>query len=130
MGKRILVIEDDLELQEVIRLSLEIMADFEVLLASSGQDGLKLAHAAHPDAILIDVLLPDIDGIDVCQQLRFQPETQTIPILLMTGNRLRLDIKRIEELGLEHVLSKPFQPTRLAQHISTCLNWATEVEYE
>ena len=120
--KRVLVIEDDSELREVIRLSLEIMADLEVTTASRGLEGLQLATANRPDAILLDVMLPDIDGLLFCHRLRQQAQTQDIPIVLITANRYRLDPLQVQELGISAVLSKPFKPPQLAQQLLMALD--------
>jgi CheY-like chemotaxis protein len=84
-GKRVLVIDDEDDIREVAQASLEIMAGLDVIVACSSQEGLKKAEVEQPDAILLDVMLPDMDGLTVFKHLQANPATRHIPVILLTA---------------------------------------------
>ena len=112
--KRILVIDDEADIREVAQASLEIMAGFEVLLASSSGEGLTIATTQRPDAILLDVMLPDMDGITVFQKLQENPLTRHIPVVFLTAKTRPIDQQQFNQLGVNFI-TKPFKPRQLAR---------------
>lgn len=123
MSKRILIIDDDEAICELIRISLEAARDWQVLTAHSGKEGLARACAERPDAILLDVMIPDMDGPTIVQALRADPATQSIPVVLLTGSVPPADEGRPANPQVEAVISKPFNALRLAEQITTALGW-------
>ncbi|EXF42652.1 chemotaxis protein CheY [Pseudomonas sp. BAY1663] len=112
--KRILHVEDVPSIQVVTRIALEKLGGFEVLSCPSGQAALEQVQAFAPDLILLDVMLPQMDGIELVRQLAHVVDLSRIPVVLLTGHLQpeRLDLLR--QLGVRQVLSKPFDPLQLA----------------
>ncbi len=124
MQHRILIIDDEDDIREVAALSLETVADWEVEVASSGAEGLAQAIASQPEAILLDVMMPGMDGPTTFRELRKNPATAHIPVLLLTAKVQNSDQRRFSDLGVEAVLFKPFDPLTLAEQISQVLGWS------
>jgi CheY-like chemotaxis protein len=120
---RILIIDDEDDIREVAALSLETVADWEVEVASSGAQGLAKAIASQPEAILLDVMMPGMDGPTTFRELRKNPATAHIPVLLLTAKVQNSDQRRFSDLGVEAVLFKPFDPLTLSAQISQVLGW-------
>jgi two-component system, OmpR family, alkaline phosphatase synthesis response regulator PhoP len=125
-SKRILIIDDEFDIRSVAELALKAVAGWEVLTAESGQEGLAIAAAEQPDAILLDVMMPDMDGVATFQALQANPATQPIPVILMTAKAQTAEKRRFAELGVATVITKPFKATRLHADIATALGWAIE----
>ena len=123
MGRKILIIDDEEDIREVASLSLETVAGWEVIKASSGAQGVARAAEHHPDAILLDVMMPGMDGPDTFRELRRNPATAGIPVLLLTAKVQGSDQRRFAGLGVEAVLFKPFDPLTLSAQISRALGW-------
>jgi len=123
MTRRILIIDDEDDIREVAGLSLETVAGWEVVLADSGAQGLARAAEHQPDAILLDVMMPGMDGPTTFRELRKNPATAKIPVLLLTVKVQSSDQKRFADLGVEAVLFKPFDPLTLSDQISIELGW-------
>ena len=123
MTKRILVIDDEYRIREVVKMSLEIMARWTILTANSGNQGFELAIREQPDAIILDMMLPDIDGAQTLTKLRAAPQTCDIPVLLLTAKFLPLDESQIEQLNVTAIIEKPFDPLELPSLIAQALNW-------
>ena len=121
--KRILIIDDDHRIREVTKLTLELMAEWEVVTASSGSEGLALAETALPDAILLDVMMPDLDGIETLRNLRANSLTQHVPVLLLTAKVQTTEQQQLVNLGVAGIISKPFDPLTLPTTISEALSW-------
>jgi len=120
---RILIIDDEDDIREVAALSLETVAGWEVMVASSGAQGLARAATYQPDAILLDVMMPGMDGPSTFLELRRGPETAKIPVILLTAKVQGADQRRFANLGVSGVLFKPFDPMTLAQQMSDTLGW-------
>lgn len=123
MSKRVLVIDDEDDIREVAQLSLEAVAGWEVYSASSGSEGLRVAAERLPDAILLDVMMPEMDGPSTFRALQAQPSTAGIPVILLTAKVQASDRSRFEGLGVSGVLTKPFDPMELARQVSDALGW-------
>jgi CheY-like chemotaxis protein len=129
MIPRILIIDDEADIREVTALSLETVAGWQVILAPSGAQGIRRASLEQPDAILLDVMMPDIDGPTTFQILKQNANTAHIPVLLLTAKVQGQDRRKLEELGAAGVLSKPFDPLTLADQISEILGWQRSGNY-
>ena len=125
-AKRILVIDDEDDIREVVQMGLEAVAGWEVLTASSGYDGLRKAALEQPDAILLDVMMPDMDGVTTFRELQGSSSTRHIPVILLTAKLQPTDQRRFAELGTEGLMAKPFDPLGLAGQIVQCLGWKVE----
>lgn len=116
-SKRVLIIDDEEDIREVAKASLEIMAGFEVILAETSQAGLEQARIWQPDIILLDVMLPDKDGIATLQELQADPLIQHIPVILLTARVREPNLDSLLSLGVQAVITKPFKPIQLAQQV-------------
>ena len=124
MPRRILIIDDEDDIREVAALSLETIAGWEVVVAGSGAQGLAIAAECRPDAILLDVMMPGMDGPATFRELRRNPVTASIPVLLLTAKVQSSDQRRFADLGVQAVLFKPFDPLTLAKQIADSLGWS------
>lgn len=123
MTKRILIVDDETGIRKITQISLKAIAGWDVLEAASGQEGLAIAQAEQPDAILLDVMMPGMDGIKTCQHLKANPDTQTIPVIFLTAKAQISEQKEFAELPIAGIITKPFRATDLAQQMRSLLNW-------
>jgi CheY-like chemotaxis protein len=123
LSRRILIIDDEADIREVAALSLETVAGWEVVAASSGAQGLAVAIKELPDAILLDVMMPGMDGPTTFRELRKNPATAHIPVLLLTAKVQSSDQRRFADLGVNAILFKPFDPLTLYAQIADALGW-------
>lgn len=121
MARKILIIDDEDDIREVAALSLKSVAGWEVILAGCGARGIACAQEHQPDAILLDAMMPGMDGPATFRELRRNPATAWIPVLLLTA-RIS-DQRRFAGLGVDAVLFKPFDPLTLSVQISGALGW-------
>lgn len=121
--KRILIIDDEDDIRAVAQASLEIMRAWEVLTASSSSEGLVKAAAEQPDAILLDVMLPDMDRTATFKLLQKNPATAQIPVIFLTAKARSTDRRQFADLGAAAVLTKPFEPEELGDHMAAALGW-------
>jgi len=121
---KILIIDDEDDIREVAALSLETVAGWDVITANSGAQGLVRAAEQQPDAILLDVMMPGMDGPTTFRELRKNPATAKIPVLLLTAKVQSSDQRRFADLGVAAVLFKPFDPLSLSNQIATVLGWS------
>jgi CheY-like chemotaxis protein len=121
--RRILIIDDEDDIREVAALSLEATAGWNILTASSGAAGIEIAAAEQPDAILMDVMMPGVDGPTTFGHMQKNSAISHIPVLLLTAKVQGVDQRRFAGLGLAGILFKPFDPLTLAQQISDVLGW-------
>ena len=124
MSHRVLIIDDEDDIREVAALSLETVAGWEVITANSGAQGLARAAEFHPDAVLLDVMMPGMDGPTTFRELRANPATAKIPVLLLTAKVQSSDQRRFADLGVDAILFKPFDPLTLAAQIAAALGWS------
>jgi CheY-like chemotaxis protein len=115
--KKIMLVEDDPDIQLITRLSLEVGGGYEVRVCTSGAEAVESAHAYAPDLILLDMMMPGMDGLATMDVLRKLPETAATPIVFFTANtqeQLRQDLLRRGALG---VIIKPVEPNALVEQI-------------
>jgi CheY-like chemotaxis protein len=122
-ARKIIIVDDENDILTVAQASLEMLGGWEVLAAHSGREGIDLAAAEQPDAILLDVMMPDMDGPTTYQMLQGKPETQNIPVVLLTAKAQAADHERLAKLGVNGILSKPFDPLTLSSQLSSVLGW-------
>ncbi|MGL5193579.1 MAG: response regulator [Chroococcales cyanobacterium] len=126
MNKRILVIDDEDGLREIIQFSLEVVAGWEVLTASSGREGIALAQLERPDAILLDVMMPEMDGPSTFQALKSHKTTEKIPTIWLTAKAQIREQQELIELGGAGAIFKPFKAESLAHEVRKILKWNDE----
>jgi CheY-like chemotaxis protein len=124
--KRILVVDNELYIQEIAKICLETVAAWEVVTASSGKEGIIQAEVYQPDAILLDVMMPDMDGLAAFENLQANPATKEIPVILLTAKIQVADRRRYAQLGIKSAIAKPFNPLELAGQVAAALGWSLE----
>jgi CheY-like chemotaxis protein len=122
-SKRILLIDDEANLVSVIQICLQKLGGWTVLTAESGAEGLRKADIELPDAILLDVMMPDLDGLTVLGRLKENLSTQKIPVILLTAKIQSAHQDEYAQLDIAGVLAKPFNPMELAHHVAKLLGW-------
>jgi two-component system alkaline phosphatase synthesis response regulator PhoP len=120
---RVLVIDDSVLVREAARVALETIGGFHVTTAESGEQGIELAETERPDAILLDVVMPGLDGIAVAQRLTALPATNSSPVVFLTGGDRPEDRERCEAVAAAGVIAKPFQTEQLASELASLLGW-------
>jgi CheY-like chemotaxis protein len=110
---KVLLVEDDPDIQVVARMSLKVSGVPEVVIASNGEECLAMVRQVKPDLILLDVMMPKLDGYETCRRLKADPETQLIPVIFLTAKAQHYEVKQGMELGALGYLTKPFDPTTL-----------------
>jgi two-component system, OmpR family, alkaline phosphatase synthesis response regulator PhoP len=118
--ERILVIEDEEEILELLRYNLTKQG-YRVDCAASGEEGLKAARAEAPNLVLLDLMLPGVDGMEVCRRLKSEPTTQAVPILMLTAKGEEADVVAGLEIGADDYVTKPFSPRVLIARIRAVL---------
>ncbi|HYF95703.1 MAG TPA: response regulator [Symbiobacteriaceae bacterium] len=122
-NRRLLIVDDDEDIREVAQVTLEVSTCWEIVTAASGEGGIRTAVATPPDAILLDVMMPDLDGPSTLRHLRSHHETAGVPVIFLTAKVQATDRKRLEGLPISGVIAKPFDPMTLAGEIAAILGW-------
>jgi DNA-binding response OmpR family regulator len=117
------IVEDSPDIAELIRHYLK-RAGYETVVVGSGRDALTKARQSTPDLVVLDIMLPDLDGLQVCQALRGDPATATVPILMLTAKGEEADRVRGLELGADDYVTKPFSPKELVARVGALLRRA------
>lgn len=120
MKQRILVVDDEPEAVELVEFNLK-QAGFDVTTAADGDEALKKAKANLPALVVLDLMLPEIDGLEVCKLLRRDPATAKIPVLMLTAKAAEIDRVLGLELGADDYVTKPFSPRELVLRIKKIL---------
>jgi len=115
--KKILVADDEEFIRRLVSATLRDDRRFDVLLAADGVEALELAQKEKPDIIFLDVLMPKLDGFEVCRRLKSDPQTSAIRIIMLTALDSRADREKGEEVGADGYFTKPFSPTALIQEV-------------
>lgn len=121
--RSVLVIDDSKLIREAAKVALGTIGGWRVLTAASGEEGLALAAAERPDAILLDLVMPGIDGIAAAERLREQPSTRSLPIVLLTASDPAASRQRLGRVPVVGVISKPFDVATLARQLATLVGW-------
>ncbi len=123
MTRRVLIVDDDELLREVASYALELIGGWEVCTACSGVEAQEYARRDRPDAILLDVMMPGVDGPATVTTLRADPATRDIPVIFLTAKLAPDDLGAWGPLGVAGVISKPFDPMGLAAEMARLLGW-------
>src|SRR5882757_8348277 len=129
MKEKILAVDDEPDQLELIEFNLEA-AGFEVFSAADGEEALKKARKIIPHLILLDVMLPQVDGMEICKLLRRDPDTAAIPIIMLTARAAEIDRVLGLELGADDYVTKPFSPRELVLRVKALLRRRTPGEPE
>ena len=122
--RRVLVVDDDEDILEVAQMSLEVVGGWTVTTAGDGQQALDVARREQPDAIVMDAMMPVMDGPTAAVALRADPATAGIPVVLLTASVQPAERAALAELPVAGVLGKPFDPMLLPAELSRLLGWS------
>ena len=117
----VLVVDDDPVIQKLLQVNFE-MEGYNVITASDGLEGLETARREHPDAIVLDVMMPKMDGLEVARTLKADDDTKSIPIVLLSAKAQQADLQAGQDTGADEYLTKPFDPLELLQRVATLIN--------
>jgi CheY-like chemotaxis protein len=123
IGKQILIVDDQEHLRELVQLCLEDLAGWNTLVAESGQKCLQILETERPNAILLDLSMPGMDGFAVYDRLQSDPITRSIPVILLTARVLSSDMAEFAAMGVAGVIRKPFEATTLPGKVAEILGW-------
>ncbi len=121
MAPKILLVEDDSDIQKLVRLSLKFRGVQEVVVAEDGEKCLSVVAEVQPDVILLDVMLPKMNGYEICRRLKSNPKTKNIPVIFLSARAMDIEVKKGLRLGARGYLVKPFDPMSLYDDISELL---------
>ena len=122
-AKRILFIDDEDDIKTLAEFCLESEAGWLMIGASNGLEGIAIAEEEQPDAILLDAMMPELDGIQTIAELQKNPKTKDIPTIFITAKAQASDRRRFYNAGAKGVINKPFDSLTLASQISGFLGW-------
>jgi two-component system OmpR family response regulator len=118
---KVLIIDDEEDVRYIVQMSLGRVGQMTVVEATSGEEGIALAKSEQPTFILLDMMMPGMDGAAVFRALRTSPETAQIPVVFLTAKAMLSEIQRLKDLGAKGVVVKPFDPLTLAREIKAIL---------
>jgi CheY-like chemotaxis protein len=121
--KRLLIIDDEEAIQIVVKFGINMAAGWELLSASGGERGIDTAERELPDAILLDVMMPEMDGIATFKALQANPVTAGIPVIFLTAKAQTAERRQFNDLGISGVITKPFNSLDLPEQIAKILHW-------
>jgi two-component system, OmpR family, response regulator len=117
MLRKVLIIEDEPEIQAILAMSLERVGGFETVVAGDGIEGLERARSESPDLILMDVLMPRLNGYDTCRRIKQEERLREIPVVFLTARCDPVDVDKAMRAGAAGCVAKPFDPLKLAEQI-------------
>jgi two-component system OmpR family response regulator len=115
--KTILYVDDEPDIREVVQMSLSLVEGLDVQVCESGERALQLLPQLKPDLLLLDVMMPGMDGPSTLQRLRTMPGLEKIPVVFMTAKAMPQEVARFRELGAVSVIAKPFDPIQLGNQV-------------
>ncbi len=119
-NKRVLVADDDVHILDVVSYKLQ-NAGLEVITARNGQEALEQAQVERPDLLIMDYQMPGLNGLEVCLQLREEPQTQRIPAIMLTARGLDVEQSELDRAGISVVIAKPFSPREVLSCVEELL---------
>ncbi|MGG6295580.1 response regulator [Leptolyngbya sp. AN02str] len=122
VNRKILVVDDEFDLQNLVKTCLEIMGGWQVVTAGSGAEALGKAQKLYIDVILLDLMMPEMDGLAVLQELRSRDDTNQIPVVLLTAKGQAIEADQFAHLKVLGIIKKPFDPMRLADQVDQLLS--------
>jgi two-component system alkaline phosphatase synthesis response regulator PhoP len=124
-ARRVLIIDDDDGIREVAKMSLELVGGWTVSTAPSGGEGIRQAREQRPDGILLDVMMPDLDGPATLEQLRSDEVVGATPVIFLTAKVQASDRSRFAELDVAGLITKPFDPMTLPERVAELFGWSS-----
>lgn len=118
-----MLIDDEPDVRLVVQTCLEKLAGWMVISAASGEEGLLKVYSEKPDAIVLDIMMPIMDGYMVLEALLAKPETQSIPVVFLTAKANSSELDQYKALGVKGTIRKPFNPLTLHREIAAALGW-------
>ncbi|MET0535734.1 MAG: response regulator [Steroidobacter sp.] len=115
--REVLYVDDEPDIREIVQMALGLVDTLAVRTADSGIHALESMRERKPDLVLLDVMMPNMDGPTTLQQMRATPELQSIPVIFMTAKAMPQEVARFRSLGAAAVIAKPFDPMLLAEHV-------------
>ena len=122
--KRVLIIDDEDDIRAITTVALERVGGWDVKAAPDGAAGLAIAREWHPDAILLDAMMPVMDGLATLGALRTNEDTAAIPVLFLTASVQTAEVRALVDAGAAGVLAKPFDPMTLSRSVAAALGWS------
>lgn len=122
-SKLILFIDDEEDIQTLVSFCFDLEVGWQLITASSGKEGIAMAEAKQPNAILLDVMMPDLDGLQTLERLQNNPKTQHIPVIFITAKVQASDRRIFYSAGAKGVITKPFDSLTLTSQITGFLGW-------
>ena len=119
--KRVLIADDDPVILRLIQVNLELEG-YDVITANNGQEAVDKATAEHPDLVILDIMMPRLDGYQACEKLKASDETKDIPVIFLSAKAQQGDIEKGESFGVAAYLTKPFDPTELLEVVEQQLS--------
>jgi CheY-like chemotaxis protein len=119
---KVLLVDDEADIRRIAALSLSGVGGMEVAQAGGGSEGIRMAREDRPDVILLDMMMPGLDGPATFQALRSDPETSAIPVVFLTAKAMSTEVGRLRDLGARGVLIKPFDPMALPRLLRELLD--------
>jgi len=123
MTKRILIVDDEQDIRRIVQAALEKLAGWQTIVVGTGQEGLRKAKVELPDAIVLDISMPDMDGIEFYEHLQADAVTRCIPVVLLTAKVLPQDHQIFSQMGVAGVIPKPFNPITIGNQVAEILGW-------
>lgn len=121
MGKRVLVVDDDRVIQQLLEVNLELEGYEVVATAADGREALEKIAELKPDLVILDIMMPKMDGLEVCRRLKADPKLSKIPVILLSARAQDLDVRAGLEIGASAYLTKPFDPVELLDVVGRLL---------
>jgi len=118
---KVLIVDDEADIRRIAKLGLSRVGGMEVVEAANGAEALVRAKEDKPDAVLLDVMMPGLDGPSTLARLREDPATSGIPVVFLTAKAIAAELERLKVLGAAGVLTKPFDPMTLARELRAVL---------
>jgi DNA-binding response OmpR family regulator len=118
--RKLLIVDDEDGVRSLVRMTLE-GDDYEILEASTGAEALELARDCHPDLVLLDVMLPDLSGIEICRELKADLTTASAVVIMLSAKAQNADLGEAEDAGADGYFTKPFSPIALIKRVEASL---------
>ncbi|HTW07634.1 MAG TPA: response regulator [Acidimicrobiales bacterium] len=122
--RKLLIVDDEDGVRSLVRMTLD-NGSLEILEARDGHEALELARAERPDLVLLDVMLPDMSGLDICRQLKTDRSTVAITVIMLTARAQSADLSDAEDAGADGYFTKPFSPIALVRKVESVLGPST-----
>lgn len=118
---KVLIIDDEEDIRSIASMSLGILGGIDVVEADGGEDGISKAESIQPDAILLDMMMPGLDGPGTLVKLQANAQTKHIPVIFLTARAMTSEVEKLKQMGATGILTKPFDPTTLASQVKAIL---------